>query len=133
MLLFGGMGDFRRLEPAQFIGVGKFIQTLQAKELEKNRRGLVEQWTPGLLGTARDFDDFALQQRGENPINSDAANRLDLRTADWLAVGNHGQRLQARLAETRGLWLIEKPVGPDGKLGPGLELIRTADVLHHEA
>jgi len=133
LLLFGGMGDFGRLEPAQFIGVGKFIQTFQAEELEKNRRGLIEQRPSRLLGAARDLDDFALQQRGENAIDRDAAHRLDLRAADRLAIGNNRESLQARLAEARGLRLIEETIGPHGKFWPGLELISATDILYHEA
>ena len=68
------MGNFRRrLESAQLIGVGKLVEAFQAEELEEERSCLVEERTAGLLRAARDADDFALEEGGDDAIDGHAA------------------------------------------------------------
>ena len=50
----------RRLKAAEFVGVGQFVEVLEAEELEEKRGGLVEQGAAGLLAAPGDADDFAL-------------------------------------------------------------------------
>jgi len=127
------MGNLGWLQPAQFVGIRKFVETLQSKKFEEERGGFVEERTPGLFGTARDADDFALEQGGDHAIDGHAAYRFDFRAPDWLAVGNDGECFQRRLAEPRRLRLLEKLVGPDGKFGSRLEQITARNSLHHQA
>ena len=126
------MRRFRGLEAAQFICVWKFVKILQAEELQKEGRRLVQKWTARLLGTARDPDDLPLQERGQHAIYCHPPYGFDLSAAHRLAVSYDRQRFQRRLAEPWRLWLLEKPVGPDGEPGAGLQLVATCNALHHE-
>ncbi len=85
--MFGGMGNFGRLQPAQFVGVGKLVEAFQAEELEEKRRRFVEKRPARLLGTAGHADHLPLQQRRDHAIDGHTAHRFDFGAADGLAVG----------------------------------------------
>lgn len=85
-----------------------------------------------MLGAARDVNHFAFQQRGKHAVHGHAAHRFDLRAPDGLTVGDDGQRFQRGLAEPRRLGLIQKLVGPDRELGPGLQHVASSDSLRHQ-
>jgi len=61
------------LEPPEFVGVGEFVEILEAEELEEERGGLVEERAARLLGAAADADDLALEERGHDAVDGDAA------------------------------------------------------------
>ena len=120
------------MEAAQFVGVGKLVEAFQAEGFEEERRGFIEKRAPGLIGPAGDADDLALEQRGDDPIDGDAAHGFNLGPPQRLTVGNDSERFHRRLTEARRAWLGKESIGPDGKLGPGLELIAARDFLKHE-
>ncbi len=127
------MRRFSWRQATKFVGIGKLVETLEAKDFEEKRRGLVEQRPAGLLGAPGDANDLALQQRGDDAIDRDAAHRFDFRPADRLPVGDHRERFQRWLAEFRRLRLLEKPARPRGELAPCLEHIPASNSLHHQA
>jgi len=133
LLLLGGIGNFRGLEPAQFIGIGKFVEILQSEHLKKQLSSLVKKRAAWLLGAPRHADDLTLQQGGKHAIHGNTAHRLNLRTTNRLAIGNDGQGFQAGLAQARGLGGIKEAIRPDRVIRTGLELIAACDPLDHEA
>ncbi len=133
LLLLGGMRNFRWLEPAQFIGIGKLVEALQTEQLKEQRRGLVKQRASRLLGTTGNANDFSLQQRGQHTIDRHSAHRLNFRAANRLAISDDRQRLQAGLAQARGLGRIKETIGPDRVLRTGFKLVTARHSLNHEA
>jgi len=126
-------GFGRRLEAAQFIGIGKLIEIFQAEELEEKRGRFVEERAAGLVGAAGDADDFSLEESRHDSVDGDAADRFDFGAADGLAVGDDGESFERGLAEARGLGLLEEAVGPDGELGTRLQHVAAGDALDHKA
>ena len=71
------------------------------------------------------LDQSALEQGLHHAIHGHAANLLDLRPRDGLAVGDDGQRLQCRLGKPRRPGTVaHQRLDPGGKLRQGHELPR---------
>ena len=68
------MGNFRGLEPAQFIGIGKLFEISQSEKLQEKRGGFVKERTARLLAAAGDADDLALEQGGHDAVHGHAAH-----------------------------------------------------------
>ena len=88
-------------DAAQLIGGGQFFQAAQAEIFEEQRRGAVSH---------RPADDFRARRparpvrvrrkRLHDAIHRDAADLLDFRAGDRLAISDDGQRFQRRLRES---------------------------------
>ncbi len=133
LLLLGGMEIFSGLKPAQLVGIGQLIEAFQPEELKKERRCLVKKGAAGLVGATGNANDLALQQRGDDSVDGDAAHGLDLSTAQRLAVGDHRQRFERGLAQPWSARLGEKAIGPKGEIRSRLDLVTAGQTLDHQA
>ena len=106
---------------------------LQAEAFEEFRGGLVEEGAAGGLGAARQLDEAALQQGGDDAIDGDAADRLDVGAGDRLAISDDGEGLQRGLAQFAGAGLVEELADPGGGLGPGAEAVAARQLLDDDA
>jgi hypothetical protein len=68
------------LDALEFVGVGEFFQTMQAKVFQKTVGGFVEKRTAGGFGTAGDADDFAFLKGFKHAANGDASDGFNLGT-----------------------------------------------------
>jgi hypothetical protein len=72
--------------------------------LEEGRRRAVEERAPEPLAPTDHVDQPALEQRLEHAAHGHAADLLDLRAPDRLAVGDDGERLERRGVSRCGRW-----------------------------
>src|SRR5579864_5197759 len=80
--------QLRRLGPRQR------IEAAEAELLQELRRGAEERGPPDGRGAANLLRQPVLDQAGERAVAVDAADELDLRARDRLAIGDDGQRLE---------------------------------------
>ncbi len=72
----------------------------ERKLLEKTGRRAVKKRPSHSLAAADDFNQLALVKRLEHLTRANAANLLDLGTADWLPVRDDGECLERRRRES---------------------------------
>ena len=96
-----GRGAMRPQRDRQLLGLGQIGQIPQPQQLEKERRGAVEERPAQRLAASDDLDQAALLQRAQHAAGRDPADLLDLQPADRLAVRDHRQRLERRGGELR--------------------------------
>src|SRR6202030_389951 len=101
---------------AQLFDVWQFIEIAQTEMIEKKFCRFVKQRTPRNFGAAGNFDEAALHQCLQNAVDSNTADRFDVRTRDRLPVSNDGKRLERGRTETRRFWRWKKSADPLGIL-----------------
>ncbi len=90
------------LSSVNSLRVGRILQRLEREEREERGRRSVEQRPPGLVLLAEDAHQVALEQELQRGAAVDAANVVDFRARDRLAVGDDGERLQLRARQPHG-------------------------------
>ena len=104
-----GRGRFFDHNFPEFIRGGQISQTGQAEIFKEQRRGAVRRRAAHHLGATGSLDQSALHQSLHDTVHVHAANLFDLGTGDRLAIGDDGERLQARAATAAGDGFFARP------------------------
>ena len=99
--------------------LGQVVQTEEFQEL--GSRAVHPRPTGHVLATHL-ADQLLGQQRVDDAINGDPTHRLDLQLGNGLTVGNNGQSLQGRPAQSAGFFLQQR-LDVLGVLRRGAELV----------
>ena len=78
----------------ELFGLGQIGQVPQPEQLEKERRGAVQQWAAQRVAPSHHLDQSSLLQRAQHSAGRDAADLFDLDPSYRLAVRDDGERLQ---------------------------------------
>src|SRR5207253_7965756 len=113
---------YRQIAFPQFFDIGQFLQIAQTEVIEKKLRGLVQQRPSRNFRSTANFDEPAFHQCLQNPIDGDAADGLDIRAGDRLAIGDDGERFECGRGQARRFRHWEKLAHPIGIRGIGREL-----------
>lgn len=126
-LLFGfrrgglGGGGLRQLDLAEFVGVREIVNGTDAKVLEKNVGGLVEEGPAGKFRATADADEVAVEEFLDHAVTGHPPDGLDGGLGDRLAVGDDGQRFHRRAAEAFRFAAGEHLADELAELGAGVE------------
>src|SRR6185503_6608289 len=116
----------------QLVGARQLFQMTESELLEKRGSGPIHQRSPQAFASSNDIDQPALVQGFQDRSGADAANFLDLRSADRLTIGDDGEGFQRRGGETLRARGELSPLDRLGVLGPRQDLPATGylDQLH---
>ncbi len=78
----------------QLVEPRQILQVFQAENLQKRRRGAVEQWAAEAFAARDDFDEAALHQLVHHGARIDTADLVHFQASDGLSVRDDRQRLQ---------------------------------------
>ena len=95
-LLFG----LRQRDLFHLLQGRQMTEVFEIEELQELRRGAVEKRPARNIFARHGADQVALQQRADDAVDIDAANRFDLRAGNRLAVGDDRQGFERRPAHS---------------------------------
>ena len=101
--------------------------------LEELLRGAVEQRPAQAFAPPHDVDELAFLERPQHAGRADAADLLDLRPADRLAVRDDREHLQGRAREATALRHGVEPLEHTRILRAGQELVAAGDLVDLES
>jgi len=105
---------------------GQIAQISQTRETEKRARG--DEQVMRVVG-----DQPALQQCGDGAVAGRAADELDARAGDRLAVGDHGQHLERGVRKRHRPRTVQVPLDGRAHLGRSDQPQLVAVPLHRQA